>query len=187
MRGPRSSALALVLLVAGAGPVRADDYLEDPYPREGLMLGVGVGGAAFVGGGEYGDLQVAGGAGVLRVGTRANRMVTFLLQSEGMAFRGEDPVTRELSTQALAINTFGVMLFVRERFWVRTGLGLASLSQDDRQGRDLDNGLGLTGALGYDVRRWHRWALNLELGSASGVMGDGTITLFFARLGATYY
>jgi len=188
MRGRRTSVAAVVLaLLAGAGPARADDYLEDPQPREGLMLSFGLGPALFVGLGNYSDFRAPGGSGMLRLGSKASQLVTFIVQTENMGFLREDPVTRVDSTQAFSINTLGVMLFVRERFWLRSGVGFASVSEDDRQGRTLDNGLGLTGALGYDVRRWGRWAINFELGSATGMMGNGSLTLFLLRVAATYY
>lgn len=188
----RLASIALVAALLADAEARADDYLEDPYPREGFMFGFALGPGLVAGNVGDGDSQRgAGGSVSLRLGTAAGDDLTWMVQLDSVQFIGErgDPVTNVHSTAAIA-----GQLYIREVLWLKLGIGTASLTEtltDEMDAtmtrRNVDSGFGLMGGGGYDLFRRGSWTIDFEATWGVGLYADGAVGQLSFRLAANHY
>jgi hypothetical protein len=186
------AAVLLLALAAGAAPARADEYLENPNGREGFMFGAAVGGSLYAGVGEYERAPNLGATVSLRFGTSAGPRLLWMFQLDNLTYLIQvgPPTATETYTQALAVFTLAAQYYVGPALWLKAGIGPASISRTDVDGdrtRSLDNGLGLMGSIGGDLKRWRSWVLGLEGVGATGIFGADILTYGGVRLGISHY
>ncbi len=198
MPSPRSSFVAaaalLLALAAGAGHARADEYLENPNGREGFMFGAAFGGSLYGGRGEYERSPNLGATFSLRFGVSAGPRLLWMFQLDNLTYliniADPDPDAGTY-TQALAIFSLAGQYYVGPAFWLKAGIGPASISRTDVDGdreRALDTGLGGMASVGGDVKRWRSWVLGFEGVGALGMFGGGdTLAYGGVRLGISHY
>lgn len=134
--------LAVAIAVVGwnAGEARADEYLEDDFPRAGFMIGAAAGPGVFAGKDE---LLGVGGAFGLRVGTTAGERFLWLLQLDSVGYLAEKPLTLEKVTNFHTTFTLAGQYYLRPVMWLQAGVGTASLAEEDPSGnrKRLSSGL----------------------------------------------
>jgi hypothetical protein len=197
MPSPRPSLVAaaalLLALAAGAGRARADEYLENPNGREGFMFGAAFGGSLYAGRGEYERSPNLGATLSLRFGVSAGPRLLWMFQLDNLTYllnvEELGQPTRTV-TQALAIFTLAGQYYVGPAFWLKAGVGPASISRTEGDGdreRALDSGLGGMASMGGDVKRWRSWVLGFEGVGALGMFGGDMIAYGGVRLGISHY
>lgn len=195
------AASAVVPLICGlatssARDARADEYLESNTGRSGFAIGLGAGPGLFAGGGEYGELLGTGVDSSLRIGTSAGPRTLWILQLDSVAYLAEDEVVdpgeeeRKTHTNIHSTLTLGMQYYVRDVFWCKGGVGVASIAQRQQRGAEaetLSSGLGLMTSCGYDVYRRYSLALDVESGLGLGIYSDGAIAQFGVKMALNWY
>jgi hypothetical protein len=181
----------------GYGPPPPRYYVSPPDPeRHGLAIGFGFG----IGGmdADSGDLRCDGCNGTpiaggleFHIGAMINPRLAILFELSGTA-QQLDADGVETLTQIMLMGA--VQYWLTPMLWIKGGLGSShlSLSYDDGYSSDsseLDSGLGVMGAIGYEVLHSPRFAIDLSLRLAAGTYEglDDTINSGIFGVGFNWY
>jgi len=185
-RGASAAAVAalLGLLAGGAAAQPADPYLEGGRSREGWMIGLAPGVAAFSGRGDYGRGTNFGASGALRLGVTAGDRLLWLFEFQGLQLGGPNV------SDAIAISTVGPRYFVRDRLWIGGGVGVSAVTEAEpgsARNRTVASGVGSTASAGIDLWTSGFWSIDLEAGVAAGLNRNGGIGMFSIRVAVNHY
>lgn len=180
----------------GGGYYGGGYYVPPPPERDGFTIGFGIG----LGGmnsdsnlTECFDCDVDPiAAGIdFHIGGMINPRMALLFEFWGHAQQIDEAGVNVLS-QSLAMGA--IQYWTSPRLWLKGGLGFASLdvSYDDGYIYDeaeIDSGLAILGAIGYELVHSHSFALDLQLRLASaGYEGiDETVNVGMIGIGFNWY
>lgn len=156
-----------------------------PQTREGFFIGFGLG-AGSLGCEDCGDRET-GGAGRLTIGGALSPQL--LLAGESSAWTKEEGGGRLTHANVSAIVQY--YLSATSGFFLKGGVGLSQLRVSASGGgfsfSATEDGLGLTGGLGYDIRLGTNFSLTPYATYAWGNFDGGSANHFQGGLGATWH
>jgi hypothetical protein len=169
-----------------AGPVfGGPPPSEARHRRSGFALGVGLGPSVLFG--FTGDERFAGAGGSLdlRLGTTATKRLLWFLDAEVAVH--QNPDADEGTSRAQTTITLGGHYYVRDAFWVATGVGVAGFrSTGGGEDRQL-SGLAVRYGAGVDLFRRGIFALSSEAGLAVGLYDGERLSNLTLRLAGSWY
>lgn len=145
---------------------------QNPQTRQGFFIGFGFGAGSL--GVEGGDERETGGAGILKLGGTLNSRT--LIGADISAWTKEEGGARVTHGNVTAM----IQFYPSETggFFLLGGVGLSqlevSVSSGGFSGSVSDEGLGLTGGLGYDIRLGTNFSLSPYASFAWGNFEGGT-------------
>jgi hypothetical protein len=184
MRSTIALGAALLALAAGAPGADAADRVAHEVYREGFLIGFSLG-AGDLGPDPCRDCGLGVG-GDLHIGAMASRSVAVMLEGSF--------VTRDQVTHGL----FGVAgQFWPDpagRFWLKGGIGVGSLDEDDSFDHfdDFDNGNNhvyptLFGGAGVEVVRSGRFTIDIQARGAATFQSGDTAHSVSLNVGLNWY
>jgi hypothetical protein len=167
---------ASVLLALTPVLVHAQSAVPAPAPaRKGFVIGFSLGaGSASCGSCE----TKTGGAGTVHIGGMLTPRLALLYDVGVVTF------THNRVDYAHVVGGATLQYFVRDRVWVKGGIGVAELVVADTEGKTR---LGLLAAVGADIHRRNRFAVDLSARVAVGRHPGNNIRNLSAQLGVTWY
>jgi hypothetical protein len=169
-----------------AGPVfGGPPTAETRHRRQGFAIGVGLGPSILFGFSDGDRFAGAGGSHDLRLGTTATTRLLWFLDAEVAVH--QNPDADEALSRSQTTITLGGHYYVREAFWVASGVGVAGFrSTGGGQDRQL-SGLAARYGAGIDLFRRGICALSSEVGLAVGLYDGERLSNLTLRLAGSWY
>lgn len=175
--------VGIAVLSIGLVPLRAD--AQNPQTRQGFFIGLGLGVGSF--GAEGDDGRETGGAAHITLGGTLTPRV--LLAGEIAGWTKEEDGARLSHSNITAIVQFYPI--VDSGLFVRGGVGGSNLRVSASSGGFSfsfdENGLGLTGGLGYDIRVGSNFSITPYGLFVWGDFDGGSANHFQGGLGVTWH
>lgn len=155
-----------------------DANLESTERRQGLNVTLALGGGMTLGFGIEGSVG-RGGSGSFRIGERATTHTVITLEAAGVALFHAVKTTSgmsELKTNKDSNILLGGQYFVNSALWVRGAVGFGVYKT-----QEIGDGITLVGpavavGAGFDLARWRRIGVGLEVMSISMMNRDGVLS-----------
>lgn len=159
--------------------------------RRGLLLGFSLGGGSMESSGgpiECVDCSdsVAGSAD-FHIGYMVNPRLALMYEAWGVAQKLD---AAESVTLVQVLSMAAAQYWLTPRLWVKGGIGTAHLVErykPEEEGKKLDTGVAVMGAVGIEIMQGRRFAMDLQLRAGSGTyegLGDqihqGSLQLGFS-------
>jgi hypothetical protein len=176
----------------GYGP--PPGYYPPPPPaaphglyRQGLVFGGALGGGTITASNCY---ACGGGiAGELHLGGMVNPRMAVMADVWGIA-HPYDPGDGSSQTLSNYMLTGALQYWLTDMFWIKGGLGIATIRLSDATGADYgmsESSLGILAAGGFELIQSNTFALDLQLRLGHGTYASGGATNLAFLVGVNWY